>query len=373
MSAPDTVRTRASKLVTVVQLIGGIALQAESIRHLANTPIETELFIAMHVGGAVFITLALHRIFIGKHYGKGHVVGLMILGTALLMPVAGGLMATIFLLMLRGKHGAVHHPGHVVWEDRGEHCLPGHTVTKELDAMKPSGEEELILTRIHRRSSPYAVASELLTKLGDSSPIIRREAVLGIAQLRQEQAVSILKTVLDDPDEQVRLMAQNALRRICERHDRIIDGFRETLQRDSENPFYHLRLAETYFSLAELDAENDESIANAHRAKAASFVALAMTNRENLVAKEPEIALELSIRLLRRSLTLARLDPARRYARQLLKAGVKDPRFHESLIELAYETKDWPTMINLLKQLPAAPISSPNMRTTARFWLDENA
>lgn len=346
-------------LIVLVTLGAGIQAAGLFRGVYALDAVSTDIL--LHVAGSAMVAVGLRYFTLDPRHARAWIF-LMIFGfVALVFPVAGALLGIAFSFIFNRAERLATTPDHVIWEEGVTNALPGHSVTADIDALKIGivGWQ----TTGRGEDSPFDAVSRLVQRMRDDDPLVRRKAVIPLINLRYDHAAPMLKNAMDDEDEQVRLMAQNALQSIRDRFETIIQGLREAVARESENPYHYLRLADAYTALAGLDLEKDTDISVSYGVKASSWIALAAGTPS--AGKDPELTLE----LLKRSLAMRRFDLARRFSAQLEGLGMDDIRLEESLLEMAFEDKRWDMLLRKLAAMPGDPISRPDLRYVSKYWL----
>lgn len=339
----------------------GALVQLGALARLAGGGVSVPEFLAGHAAGAALATAGL--IPFAKRDLRPTLPFLVILGTlCLLFPAMGVALACGLERLLARAKPAGALADHVVWDESMTHFVPSHSVDADIDMMRAPAGPTFSPGRPGGPGGRHS-AVQLPDRLRDMDPEIRRDAILPLAGLRTDHAALILRAAMEDADEQVRLLAQNSLQSIRDRHDEILISLNEAIAKNPGNPINHLRLADSYSALADMNLDRDRESTDENRRKAAreiEFAASLPTAGDN-----PEIAL----RLLRRTLIMGRPDLAPHFAAKARAAAPDDVRLLEATIEIAYGNKDWATMLANLRALPPAPLSSPLFRSVKNYWL----
>lgn len=316
------------------------------------------IFLATHIIGAALVAAVLSR---GRKRGREKAGFALLYGMiGALLPVAGPACAFGLDRILYDKLDEHERPDHIVWDNSVTHHVPAYSVDADIDALKDRLQGGMRETR-----SDYGMARELAGslpyRLRDKNPEVRREAIRPLARLRTDHAASILREILGDEDEQVRLLAQNAMQSIRDRHDEIVTGLANSIESHPDDPLNRLRLADSYSALADMNLERDAEVVAQNRARAAAELdaAAALT--------DPAKDTEMSLRLLRRSLILGRVDMARRFSERV--GNRRDMRLRESLAEIAYLERNLPEMRARLRSLSREPMISPLFRDVREHWI----
>lgn len=151
---------------------------------------------------------------------------------------------------------------------RGIQALGSHLRKDEIDQALVDG---LIDVRDYAR---YLVGVQpVVDNLYDPEENIRKNATFALKERRDRSAVELLERALDDPSEEVRLFAAEALEKIDSTYNRAI--YRLVLKiRRNATPRLHFVLGRLYYDFAE-NGSNDPGISRVYYEKAVKELGLA--------------------------------------------------------------------------------------------------
>jgi tetratricopeptide (TPR) repeat protein len=121
----------------------------------------------------------------------------------------------------------------------------------------------------------------VVDNLYDPEENIRKNATFALKEKRDRSAVEMLERSLDDPSEEVRLFAAEALENMDSTYNRAI--FRLVMKiRENPTPRLHFLLGRVYYDFAE-NGSNDPGISRVYHEKAVKELALARKLGEDAV------------------------------------------------------------------------------------------
>jgi len=192
-------------------------------------------------------------------------------------------------------------------------------------------------------------------------PEKRVQAVMATRQLRDQDAVPILREALRDPVDDVRLLAYSLLdgkeQRINERIRRRLDELESAAGQQAG--LLHRQVATLYWELAYLGLASGDVYEHVlKRVLSHCDAALAELGPEQgLLFQRGRVLLR-----------LGRQDEAEQAFREALDRGMDEADILPYLAETAYQRRDWPGVIACLRRLDPQVLAEPPLSLVARFW-----
>lgn len=193
------------------------------------------------------------------------------------------------------------------------------------------------------------------------SPERRIRAVMATRQLREQDAIPILRIALRDRVDDVRLLAYSLLDRMEQKINEQIKSLLDELEGATGMAAarLHEQLAHQFWELAYLGlASGDVYVHVLQQALQHFGQALALLPRDAALWFQKGRVL----------LRLGRPDEAEEAFRQALRFGMSETDVNPYLAETAYLERDWRRVRTLMEQLPLAVRAEPPLSMLAQYW-----
>ncbi len=194
------------------------------------------------------------------------------------------------------------------------------------------------------------------------NPERRIRAVMATRQLREQDAIPILRIALRDRVDDVRLLAYSLLDRMEQRINEQIKSQLDELEEATglAAARLHEQLAHQFWELAYLGlASGDVYTHVLHQALHHLEQALAPLPRDSALWFQKGRVL----------LRLGRPDEAEAAFRQALGLGMSQTEVNPYLAETAYLKRDWKRVRALMEELPLAVRAEPPLSMLAQYWV----
>jgi len=216
---------------------------------------------------------------------------------------------------------------------------------------------------------PLAVSEQPLYGSGGLIGILRNapdpekriQAVMATRQLRDQDAVPILRVALRDPEDDVRLLAYSLLdgkeQRINEQIRRLLDEL--ATASGQRAGLLHRQVANQYWELAYLGLASGDVYEHVlQQVLEHGDAAIAQLGREQgLLYQRGRVLLK-----------LGRGDEAEAAFREALERGMGEADVLPYLAETAYLRRDWAAVQACLQRLEPQVLAEPPLSLVARFW-----
>ncbi len=268
------------------------------------------------------------------------VLGAMVLGLSISLPVAGPTCVFLMLYLIGERRPAV--------------------VKKEVESPFTIGTRVPSASELDFVNGPDASTSMLGVMTGPDVES-RRNLILGARNLPANDAVPLLRTGLIDSDEEVKLYSQSRLSAIVEQYEETIASFKQGLDEKPEDTSLLLSLAEQYTELVTLDLVIDPEIQRFYLRQAAD-----LTERACRVA--PEETQPWMARA-QYALALGDTEVASQAIEHLEQLGAGSEVTEPLAIEVCFLRRDWDQFRESLAEGLRNRFVAPSVQALGEFWL----